>query len=127
MTDLTLPLNLCDTFWKRLKSGWYRWDQKSCPWHNIVFIASQTHWSLSVIDLSICYLSLYPSVCRRKKTSIHITEAAQTRDHPHLKSFKVLHFCVFFYKCQSLSVSILDFGLWWRIWLQDDGSFFYGF
>lgn len=61
-----------------------------------IFIASLIHWSLYVTDLSIHHLSLYPSVCRRKKTSIHITEATQTRDNPHLKSFNILHFCLLF-------------------------------
>lgn len=32
-----------------------------------IFIASLIHWSLYVTDLSIHHLSLYPSVCRRKK------------------------------------------------------------
>lgn len=76
--------------------------------------------SLSVIYLSICQSvgekrHQFTSLRRRRQETILILN--------HSKFF----IFVFFYKCQSLSVPILDFGLWWRIWLQDDGSFFYGF
>lgn len=48
-----------------------------------------------LISLSIICLSILQSV-GEKKTSIHITEATQTRDNPHLKSFNILHFCLLF-------------------------------
>lgn len=63
-----------------------------------VSIASLIHWSkisLSDIYLSIRYLSLYPSVCRRKKNSVHITEAAQTRDNPHILNHSTFIFVFF--------------------------------
>lgn len=48
-----------------------------------------------LISLSIICLSILQSV-GEKNTSIHITEATQTRDNPHLKSFNILHFCLLF-------------------------------
>lgn len=60
-----------------------------------VFIASWIHWSLSIIDLSFRYLSLYPAVCRRKTKSVHITEAAQTRDNPHILNHSTFIFVFF--------------------------------
>lgn len=93
-----------------------------------IFIASPIHWSLYVTDLSIHHLSLYPSVCRRKK-NINSHHWGNT-DKRQSSSEIVQHssFLSSFYKCQSSSVpAILDFGLWWWIWLQDDGSLFDGF
>lgn len=82
-----------------------------------IFIASLIHWSLYVTDLSIHHLSLYPSVCRRKKkTSIHITEATQTRDNPHLKSFNILHFCLLF----NINVKVLLSQLSWILASDDE-------
>lgn len=85
--------------------------------------------------IPICYssvypsfVSLYPSVCRRKK---HINSHHWGDTDKRQSSSEIIQHSSFlssFYKCQSMSVpAILDFGLWWWIWLQDDGSLFYGF
>lgn len=61
-----------------------------------IFIASLIHWSLYVTDLSIHHLSLYPSVCRRKKhiNSHHWGDTDKRQSSSEIVN--ILHFCLLF-------------------------------